>query len=1134
MRFFSFFSVIFSFYVAPIWGAPAPVPGPCDPLFQPAPSLQKESASDPERFLEEAIKPVIKEAGKTDQVQLKILESGTIELITPNGQYHFSLRGNGGDHSVVPQGHPEVQFDIGTQKLSAHLEVPASILDHPIRAKGLVRSSLRADPLFRPNLSRDKIKAVLNEPQEAAVRALLGMNSRKVGLVMTTGLGKTVTSAHYIAARTRIQMANGTWKRAPKILFVVENQFIIDQALATYQRELDILEEETQKICGKNSQAALDRSAKIIAITRSSYANPERLKDIHEFLRSDPDQPWILVFDEAHHVGKTSGQFAEIFSDLDTFMSDQHHALFLSATLWHEDQSLVTDILHGNVYGALLTDAENQDLRAGNRLEDLCLTQYFRSMEYGYNAPMHGVTIVQHIGEIPIETLLDDYKTTDAGRQITVHVPLLQDVVARIEANRRSFPDRGVLFVPSIEHAEQYTRILRLELGESADVRCLHGESRDRVEILSWIKDEENAPQDGSHRHKYLIVVDMLNEGVDIPGLNLVVFLKNFGETQGGFRSFIQNLGRGSRVSANKTDLRVIDYSGFSCVFAEELLNLTINTNLGGGEKRPPSSPVLLVDRETVLRENFRESFFRIFSERIGFEQKFPEFNLGIFLDEENGSLWTLAEIAQRLGVGFTTENGAENTLKRLAEELIVDGDKRSLVIEKLTKLGLKKRDGSEANNGQGLAAQRIYQGLYTIAKELKDESGIEPKEIYKREVFQKFIGPLELPKLANRDLGVFRDDVTGSLGALAEIAQRLGMAFSKESGAENILKRLAEELIVDGEKRSLVLEKFAKLGLNKNDGGSAKSGQGPAAQRIYQGLYVIAEGLKDESGIEPKEIYKREVFQRLMGSLDLPRLDEASLAVFRDEGRGSFEALVQIAQIQRFGLTKDNGAENTLNRLANKLITDVEKRRSVSEKLATVGFKKDDGRSANQGTIQPAQRIYQGLYIIAKELNVVSGVEPQEIYKREVFLRFIEKCKVTLTLAVSNAELPELDEESLGIFREKKRGSLNALAEIALELGVGFSQGNGAENTLKRLAKKLITDEEKCRSVSEKLENLGLKKKSGGSSKSGNNFAAQRIYQGLYLIAEELKGESGVEPQEIYKREALEKLLIKLEDTPK
>ena len=53
-----------------------------------------------------------------------------------------------------------------------------------------------------------------------------------------------------------------------------------------------------------------------------------------------------------------------------------------------------------------------------------------------------------------------------------------------------------------------------------------------------------------------IVTVDMLNEGIDIPDVNLIAFLR----VTHSRRIFVQQLGRGLRLSQGKAEVRVLDF----------------------------------------------------------------------------------------------------------------------------------------------------------------------------------------------------------------------------------------------------------------------------------------------------------------------------------------------------------------------------------------------------------------------------------------------------------------------------------------------------------------------------------------------------------------------------------------------
>lgn len=69
-----------------------------------------------------------------------------------------------------------------------------------------------------------------------------------------------------------------------------------------------------------------------------------------------------------------------------------------------------------------------------------------------------------------------------------------------------------------------------------------------------------NDLQNDAHNLEILFMVDILNEGVDIPGVNMVLFLRPTESTT----IFIQQLGRGLRKYTNKEYVTVLDFIGNS------------------------------------------------------------------------------------------------------------------------------------------------------------------------------------------------------------------------------------------------------------------------------------------------------------------------------------------------------------------------------------------------------------------------------------------------------------------------------------------------------------------------------------------------------------------------------------------
>ena len=107
---------------------------------------------------------------------------------------------------------------------------------------------------------------------------------------------------------------------------------------------------------------------------------------------------------------------------------------------------------------------------------------------------------------------------------------------------------KGLGFCVTKEHAKFMTGIFN-EAGVSSI--CLTSEST---------KDERNSAKNllAKGEVRFIFVVDLYNEGVDIPEINTVMFLR---PTQ-SLTVFLQQLGRGLRLSEDKECLTVLDFIG--------------------------------------------------------------------------------------------------------------------------------------------------------------------------------------------------------------------------------------------------------------------------------------------------------------------------------------------------------------------------------------------------------------------------------------------------------------------------------------------------------------------------------------------------------------------------------------------
>jgi len=124
-------------------------------------------------------------------------------------------------------------------------------------------------------------------------------------------------------------------------------------------------------------------------------------------------------------------------------------------------------------------------------------------------------------------------------------------VAAQIEAHREAGKLKALAFCRSVTHA----RMMCEAMSQRYKTAYLTGKNNIGERIRAY-----NDLQSDSADLEILFTVDILNEGVDIPGVNMVLFLRPTESST----IFIQQLGRGLRKYENKSHVTVLDFIGNS------------------------------------------------------------------------------------------------------------------------------------------------------------------------------------------------------------------------------------------------------------------------------------------------------------------------------------------------------------------------------------------------------------------------------------------------------------------------------------------------------------------------------------------------------------------------------------------
>ncbi|MFV8752825.1 DUF3427 domain-containing protein [Nannocystaceae bacterium ST9] len=371
-----------------------------------------------------------------------------------------------------------------------------------VRARSRERGSFEPEPAFvsfdlQPYAFQDIILEKL-----AAARELHDRHRNLV--VAATGTGKTMIAAFDYRSLCEKQPRVAR----PSLLFVAHRKEILQQALASFRGVLrdpdfgELLVDGNKPSIGKH----------IFASIQSLH---NRLADIR------PRDYDCVIIDEFHHA--EAATYQRLLQRL-----NPHELLGLTATPERGDGKDVTDFFDGRITAELrLWEALEREL--------LCPFQYFGVAD--------GVDLDR------LKWQQGGYDRAELENLYTGHHARVERIVAAV-GQYVPAPEsmRALGFCVGVEHArfmaEQFTK---REIPAVAVVGS--DESSERAAALSDLR---------AGRVRVLFCVDVFNEGVDLPEVDTLLFLR---PTESA-TLFLQQLGRGLRKHRGKLSTTVLDFIG--------------------------------------------------------------------------------------------------------------------------------------------------------------------------------------------------------------------------------------------------------------------------------------------------------------------------------------------------------------------------------------------------------------------------------------------------------------------------------------------------------------------------------------------------------------------------------------------
>ncbi len=363
-----------------------------------------------------------------------------------------------------------------------------------------------ADPRVLLNLMArtpeyPKARMTLRDYQEdAADRFRQGLlDTGRAQVILATGLGKTVVIAEVVADLLRDELVDHG-----RVLVLAHTRELVDQLHRAFWYQLPKWV-PTHQLSGGERPAYGDGIT--FATVQSAQSRAECL----------PSFGLVLV-DEAHHIG--ASMFRDTIDKLQPRMLGG-----VTATPWRGDRFDLDEILGP----PLVRIGIAEGLQRG----------FLTEVDYRLLADNVDWGFVQEASRY-------NYSISQLNRRLIL--PTRDEQASRIikevfeEKGRRG----GIVFSPTIAHAQAFSAMLR-RYGFRSEAISSDTSSRERDLLMSRFR---------GGQLDFVATVDLFNEGVDVPDVDLIVFMR----ATHSRRIFVQQLGRGLRISPNKDQVVVLDF----------------------------------------------------------------------------------------------------------------------------------------------------------------------------------------------------------------------------------------------------------------------------------------------------------------------------------------------------------------------------------------------------------------------------------------------------------------------------------------------------------------------------------------------------------------------------------------------
>lgn len=343
-------------------------------------------------------------------------------------------------------------------------------------------------------------KRKLREYQQTIVDKVMqkyDSGNKRAFYIVATGLGKTVIAA---------EIAHQLWRRGLRKILVLCHA--TDLSLQLEQGFWPMLPKEIPTFVFYNGLPPALGDGISFGLYQSLTGYLGGL---------NADQFDAIIVDEAHHAMANGFRLC-----LDSFYPK--FLVGMTATPWRGDGKSLTDVF-------------------GEVLERVSLVD---GMAMGYLAKVDYRIFCDNVDWDQVASLAKK-KVSVSDLNKRLFLPQRDDaVITEIQKVARTLKKpRIAIFSPSLVHAEHFANVLSVN-----GIPCTSLSCNDKVErrrrLLAF----------STGQYQAVTAVDVMNEGIDVPDVNVLVFLR----ATHSRRIFVQQLGRGLRIDESKEKVIVLDF----------------------------------------------------------------------------------------------------------------------------------------------------------------------------------------------------------------------------------------------------------------------------------------------------------------------------------------------------------------------------------------------------------------------------------------------------------------------------------------------------------------------------------------------------------------------------------------------